>query len=113
MYFSILQPVCVLGVPELRQKILLGVHRNSGGSVVSCMGVCEGVLSLLEVSYEFDSYSIKMKIQFRHFTFDICDLSIPHEPNSPSVSSKKMRICQVWAHTRYRNYWPKIGDLPH
>jgi hypothetical protein len=41
---------------QLEQQIQLGVRRQL--SVVSCMRLRDGFLSLLEVSYEFDSYSL-------------------------------------------------------
>jgi len=41
---------------QLRQQIQLGVRRQL--SVVICTHDCDGFLSLLEVSYEFDSYSL-------------------------------------------------------
>jgi len=43
-------------IPQFRQKIQLGVRRQL--SVVSCTRVCDEIVSLLEVSYEFDRYSL-------------------------------------------------------
>ena len=46
-------------------------------SVVSVAGVFEGFLSLLEITHEVDSYSIKIKLKSRDLTFNRCHFSIP------------------------------------